>query len=89
MSGENKKFCTITFMDGKKIQFRFQPIRNEEDPTLGMAVEKLANSQSLVFELEEKLMFVPMNNVRTVEVSPAPAKLPANIIRGAMIDQNL
>ena len=53
MSGENKKFCTITFMDGKKIQFRFQPIRDEEDPTLGMAIEKLANSQSLVFELED------------------------------------
>ena len=86
MSDENKKFCPINFMDGKKIQFRFHPIRDEEDPTLGMAVEKLANSQSLVFELEGKLMFVPMNNVRTVEVSPAPAHLPANIIKGAMLD---
>jgi len=47
-----------------------------------MLATTLANA-SLAVEVEGRLMIIPVNNIKTMEVFPAPEKLPAMVIRDA------
>jgi hypothetical protein len=40
-----------------------------------------------VLELVGRLVLIPIHNVRTVEVFPAPDNLPPDVVRGARIMQ--
>jgi hypothetical protein len=46
-------------------------------------LEKILANESLAVEVEGRLMIIPVNNIKTMEVSPAPDKLPAVVIRNA------
>jgi hypothetical protein len=76
--------CTISFMDGGQLKFAWE---RAEDAAIraGSLVEKLTMSQSLAIELEGRLIIVPTQNVRTIEVLPAPESLPPTAIRNAHI----
>ena len=76
--------CTVSFLDGEQLKFEWE---RPEDAAVraGGLVEKLMSSQSFAVEMEGRLVIVPTQNVRTVEVAPAPETLPATVIRGAHV----
>ena len=39
----------------------------------------------LMMELDNKVQFIPFNNVLSIEVSPPPVKLPGNSIKGVSL----
>ncbi len=75
---------TIRFMDGSKMTVRYpKPAVNE--PGIVAAVRKALEADRLLIEADGTLLFVPLSNVKYLEVSPAPHILPANAVRHAHI----
>lgn len=74
--------CTISFIDGTQLKLTGS---RPEEPYARLAgmLEKILAKESLAVEVEGRLMIIPVNNIKTMEVSPAPEKLPAVVIRNA------
>ena len=79
-----KARCTISYLDGEQFKFEWD---REDDSAIraGGIVEEILASQSFGIELEGRLVIIPTQNVRTVEVAPSPETLPATVIRGARL----
>jgi len=75
------KICTIVFTDGESVKLSYD---SQLDPMVGaQLVEESLNHPYLAFEADGKLVIYPMSNIRSVNIEPAPEKLPRTIIRGA------
>ena len=86
MTSENKRFCKINFIDGESCRFIYEPIRADEPSSIGQAIQELSKNNNLIFQVEGKLIVIPMNNVRSIEISPSPVNLPQTIIKGRYLD---
>jgi hypothetical protein len=84
MSDRPTRYCTVNFMDGEQMTFSFAAVKDDEDPTLGKVVESLTVMNNLVFEVDGRLTIIPLANVRSVELSPAPRGLPDSIIKAKL-----
>ena len=62
--------CTISFTDGEQLKIAWA---RQEDAAIrsGAIIEKILANESLAVELEGRLVLIPLQNVRTVEVRPA------------------
>jgi hypothetical protein len=74
--------CTISFTDGTQLKLVW-PRPEESDSRLASVLEKLLTNESIAIEVEGRLMIIPVNNIKTLEVSPSPEKLPNMVVRGA------
>jgi hypothetical protein len=74
--------CTISFVDGTQLKLVW-PRPEEPDVRLAGMLEKILTNESIAAEVEGRLMIIPVNNIKTMEVSPASEKLPAMVIRDA------
>ena len=86
MTSENKRFCKIDFIDGESCRFIYEPVRADEPSSIGQAIQELSKNNNLIFQVEGKLVIIPMNNVRSIEISPSPANLPQSIIKARYLD---
>lgn len=74
--------CIITFIDDKELKVAWE--RHEEaHHRAGGLIDRVPQAQSVALELDGTLTIVPVNNVRILEVSPAPPALPNTVIKGA------
>lgn len=74
--------CTISFTDGE--QLRVQWDRPEDAAISGSSmIDAALSKESVAIELEGRLVVIPTQNIRTIQISPAPEKLPQTVIRGA------
>ena len=82
MNNIKKETCLINFMDGSSISFQFDA---PADDTLSVAnhIHNVIDNNVIRLELDNKLFFIPISNVRTIELIPAPAKLPPQVLKGA------
>lgn len=80
MSDKPTRYCTITFMDGATMDFKFEALVEEGEPTMGSLVKEMNGLQNLVLKVDGTLTIIPMANVRTIELSPAPGSLQGMII---------
>lgn len=74
----------VTFIDGTVKTFGLTEMQGDE---LQMAsrIRSMMESNTLALETASGLMIIPMYNIRFIEVSPAPPKLPDTVITGAML----
>jgi hypothetical protein len=74
------RFITINFNNGKKQKFEFLPIA--DDPSVMTSkLEKMVASGVLMFHCEDRVHIIPLNSVESMEVSPAPDKLPGFVVQ--------
>lgn len=83
MFEQNAGILTVHYTDGT--EQRFEYARAKEDVNLATVVQEALKSNQLVIELQDKMLVIPMQNVKTFEVSPPPSKLPRFVIRNAML----
>ncbi len=76
-----KVTMTVTYMDGKVREFDFTPLPDVSNQTARL--DSILGAPNLVLELENRLMVIPMENVRSLEFSPLPCKLPSRALRVA------
>jgi hypothetical protein len=82
---ETTVYGTIYFMDKTKLTLRW-PRQAGSDP-IGIAstIKKALEADRIMAEVEGRLLIIPVRNVKYIEVSPAPPKLPKGVLLGAEI----
>ena len=78
-----KRGIIIHFMDGSKKLLEFPPQLAESDAAAASKLKDALEARHLVIEAEGALLVIPFENVKYLQVYPAPKKLPAGVIRGA------
>ena len=79
-----KRALTIQFTDGTKFSFDF-PKQARDDQMIASRIEQVLKDQYLMVEADGTVLMFPLSNIKYVQVYPAPAKIPDNMIRGASI----
>jgi hypothetical protein len=72
----------IHFMDGSKKLLEF-PKQLADDAAAASKIEDALKARHLVVEAEGALLVFPFDNIKYVQVSPAPKKLPGFAIKAA------
>lgn len=75
--------CKINLKDGEPISFKLEATP-EKIRNAGSRIEKFMNSNYIGVRLPEKLLLVPMHNVQSIELSPAPEGLIINVVNEAL-----
>ncbi len=79
-----KRWLTIHFTDNTEMRFDF--LSQDVDPAiLGAVVEKVAESNKLILEVEGVMYMFPYANIKYIRVSPCPERLPETAIIGVQI----
>ncbi len=77
----------VRFMDGSKIALRYPKQAGEDAATIVANVRKALEADRLLVEVDGSLLFIPMANVKYIQVTPAPDVLPSTVLRNArMVD---
>ena len=74
---------TIHFTDGTKKLLEFPQQVADADVAAAARLKEALDARHLVIEAEGALIVIPFENVKYLQVYPAPKKLPAYAIRGA------
>ena len=68
------------------MRFAYEPVHPDEPLAIGQAIQEMSQNNNIIFNLDGKLVIVPMNNVRSIEISPSPVNLPRSIIKAQYLD---
>lgn len=74
-----KASLIIRYSDGN--EDRFALTRDEDDSSAVLRVEEAMKSNLLFLELPDRVMIVPVNNIKSIEVNPKPKRFPRTAIR--------
>ena len=75
--------CTliITFADGTHDEYHFPP--QADAHRMKHLMDRLLAATTLCIQLEDRLIAIPVNNIRSVELLPPPDHLPELVITHA------
>ena len=83
MDERPKRGMIITFTDGSRKLLEF-PQQVADTDTAGLArIKEALEARHLLLEAEGALLVIPFENVKYIQVHPAPKRLPTGVIRGA------
>ena len=80
---DEQRGITIHFTDGSKKLLEFPRQVAPGDAAAADKLKAALEQRHLVVEAEGALLVFPFENIRYVQIYPAPKKLPAGVIRGA------
>ena len=81
----DKRGITIFFNDGSKLSMDF-PRQSPNEVAAAMKLDDVLKNRYMLFEVDSTFMMIPFENVRYVQVYPAPAAVPGHTyIKGASI----
>jgi hypothetical protein len=75
----------IRFMDGSKIAVRYPKQGGDDPAAIAASVRKALEADRLMLEVDGNLLFIPLSNVKYLQVTPAPDVLPATVLRHARL----
>ncbi len=78
-------YGTIYFMDKTKLTLRWPRQAGSDPIEIAATVKKALESDRIMAEVDGRLLIIPARNVKYIEVSPAPPKLPKGVLLGAEI----
>ena len=77
---------TIFFMDGTKMTLAWPRDQAGNDPsTISSNVKNALDSDKLLVDVDGQLLVIPIRNIKYLQITPAPEKLPSGTIRGARV----
>jgi hypothetical protein len=79
-----RNFLTIHFTDGSDLSVTF-PQQTDDFHQMAAKVQKALDANQLAIEIDGELFVIPMNNIKYLQVNPAPRKLPDTVIRSASL----
>jgi hypothetical protein len=74
--------CTVHRIAGDKLKFKIGADANRQR-NVAASIESSMNSNYIGVELSGKLILVPMHDVHTIEISPAPQVPMAYVVKDA------
>ena len=78
-------YGTIYFMDKTKMTLRWPRQAGNDPIEIATTIKKALESDKIMAEVDGRLVIIPVRNVKYIEVSPAPQKLPKGVLLGAEI----
>lgn len=82
---QDKRGVTIHFNDGSKMSLDF-PKQSPNEIAAALKLDDVLKKRYMLFEAESTLLMIPFENVRYVQLYPAPASLQGHTyIKGASI----
>jgi len=83
MDDKTKRGMIIYFTDGSKKVLEFPQQIAEGDVAAAAKMKEALEARHLVLEADGALLVIPFENVKYVQIYPAPKKLPGGVIKGA------
>jgi hypothetical protein len=83
MNEKERRGMIIHFTDGTKKVLEFPQQLADGDARMAEKLKEMLEARHLTIEAEGALIVIPFENVKYVQVYPAPKKLPAGVIKGA------
>ncbi|MBW2573610.1 MAG: hypothetical protein JRE61_15125 [Deltaproteobacteria bacterium] len=72
---------SVHLLSGDPIVFKVEATADRER-NAGTRIERSMNANYIGVELDGELIIVPTNNIQKIEISPAPAALISNVVKG-------
>lgn len=66
---------TVTFTDGTVQEYGFTEA-DTDDTQVASRIKHILEANCLLLEVDNSLTILPMQNIRSIEISPSPARLP-------------
>jgi hypothetical protein len=84
MTKQDTGTMVIRFVDGTEevLEFALPP---QDDANLVARIQESLNAQHLIVEVAGKMVVYPFHNIKAIEVSPLPEKLPRVALRKARL----
>ena len=79
-----KNFLTIHFTGDSKLSMTF-PQQTDDSHQIAAKVQKALDANQLAIEVDGEMFVIPMNNIKYLQVNPAPRKLPDTVIGSASL----
>ena len=74
--------CTVHCVSGEAISFKIEADADRQR-NAASRIESFMESKYFGVEMDGKLSLIPMHNIKSVEISPAPKSLVAHVIKDA------
>ncbi len=82
---QDKRGITIHFNDGTKISMDF-PKQAPSETAAMMKLEDVLKNRYMLFEADSTFLMIPFENVRYIQLYPAPASVPGHTyVKGASV----
>lgn len=78
-------YGTIYFMDKTKLTLRWPRQAGNDPIEIAATIKKALEADKIMAEVEGRLLVIPVRNIKYIEVSPAPQKLPKGVLLGAEV----
>jgi hypothetical protein len=85
MEDKTTVYGTIYFMDKTKLTLRWPRQAGNDPIEMAATIKKALDSDKIMAEVDGRLLIIPGRNVKYIEISPAPPKLPKGVLLGAEI----
>jgi hypothetical protein len=85
MKDRTTVYGTVHFMDNTKLTLRWPRQAGDDPIEIAASVKKALDADKIMAEVEGRLIIIPGRNVKYIEISPAPPKLPKGVLLGAEI----
>ncbi len=72
---------TVFYVDGTQQRFTFPQQADENN--LSKRITEFRNSDELLIQTSEKMIFIPFQNVMRLEIEPTPSVFAQNALHGA------
>jgi hypothetical protein len=81
----DQRGLTIHFTDGTKMSLDF-PKQTENEAAAALKLEDVLRNRYMLFEAESTLLLVPFENVKYLQLYPAPQNVPGHTyVKGASV----
>jgi hypothetical protein len=78
-------YGTIYFMDKTKLTLRWPRQAGNDPIEIAATVKRALEADKIMAEVEGRLLVIPVRNIKYIELSPAPQKLPKGVLMGAEV----
>ena len=73
MSTEELRYLRVRFTSGQERSFAFMPMEGGQPATVYSRLEKLMQNRCLILQEKDHVVFLPFENIESIEVHPSPA----------------
>ncbi len=73
---------TIHFMDGTKLSLSWPRQAGTGDGIIASNIKKALEADRILAEVDGSLLLIPVRNIKYIQITPSPQKLPLGVLRG-------
>jgi len=77
----------IHFMDGTKVVLKWPRQAGDDPVTVAVHVKKALEAERIMAEVGGSLLVIPVRNIKYIQITPSPEKLPKEVLRGAWVEE--